>query len=685
MRVALAGNPNCGKTTLFNALTGSTAHVGNWPGVTVDRKQGKYKGLSEDIEVIDLPGIYSLSAYSPEELVARNYILHEKPDVIINIIDATNLERNLYLTTQLLETDIPVLAAVNMIDLLEKGHMTIDMQVLEAELGIPAVEISAIKNQGLKPMMEKAVEIAKDGRKGCSVLSVSSFGVKFDEMVNILKANNINHAYFRTVKILEENERNPHLDEETKRQVFSIKDSIILDEIFEGDFEAAIADWRYKYITSNYKKSVTYTRGHDYKTYSDKIDTVLTHKWFGIPIFFFIMFLCFHLTFSDNMFFITGLPSPGVFLVGVFEVVIDFLTNGMANFLVSAGIDSSSWIYGLIINGVFAGVGSVLTFIPLIMILFLFLSIMEDSGYMARGAFLMDRLLRKFGVSGKAFLPLLMGFGCSVPAIAATRTLENENEKKITIMLMTGFSCGAKLPLWTVFAAAFFPQDSDLMVFGIYVAGVVFACIFGFILKKFFFKSEASPFIMELPAYHMPQARNIFIHLWEKVKDYVTRAATVIAGSTVVIWLLSNFNFSMQMVEENSHGSMLGTIGSIIQPLFVPLGFALDIVNGWKNIVAIFTGGVAKEMVVATLGVLYGDAGGSGGSLASALGSIFTTPAAISFMLFNLLSVPCMAAVASARAELKSNKWMLIVVCYWFASAYIVSFLVYQIGTLLGF
>ena len=691
MKFALVGNPNSGKTTLFNSLTGSTAHVGNWPGVTVDRKEGKYKSLGDPIDIIDLPGIYSLSPYSPEEVVARNYILDDHPDLIINIVDATNLERNLYLTTQLLETDCPVIVALNMMDVMQKDGISIHIASLEKSLGIPVTEISALKNTGLKELMQKAAETAKKKRQGSSVLSQSGFGPQYDRVVALLKDNSVEHPCFHAAKLLEGDPEEELLDSAIVSQIDTIKATIKLAPSLGGDFEAAIADARYRVISSRYVQSRTGQKAAGSLSHSDKIDRILTNKWLGIPIFLFIMFLCFHLIFAGNLFGLPGIPAPGIWLAGLAKSLIGWLTDGMAGLLIGWGAGEGTWVHGLIINGIFTGVGAVLGFLPLVLLLYLFLSILEDSGYMARAAFLMDRIMRHFGLSGKAFMPLLMGFGCSVPAIGATKTLENDKEKRIAIILTIGFSCGAKLPIWTLFAAAFFPGAADIMVFGIYLAGILCACIFGVILNKFFFKGESSPFVMELPSYRMPQLKNLLMHIWEKFKGYLFRAGTVIAAASIIIWFLSNFSFTLQMVEENSTNSIVGIIGGLLRPLFIPLGFASDVENGWKAVVAILTGLVAKEMVVASLGLLYGVQGSAledknaAGSLALTLQQYFTPLSAIAFMLFNLLSVPCIAAVAAAHAELRNWKWTIFMLCFWLASAYAVSVLVYQIGSLLGF
>lgn len=694
MKFALAGNPNSGKTTLFNALTGSTAHVGNWPGVTVDRKEGTYKykdtAAKTRVTIIDLPGIYSLSPYTPEEIVARNYIVDENPDLIINIVDATNLERNLYLSTQVLETDCPVVIALNMMDTVRKNGAKINTKILSDRLGVPVVEISALKAEGLKPLMDIALKEASKPREGKSVIEHSFMQNEFNSVVSLLQSEGKSHPVFHAVKAIEGDALEMEALTALLPQIEEQKASIVLDEDLGGDFEAAVADIRYTYITDHLSKAITRTQKSGQLTRSDKIDKILTNRWLGIPIFLVIMFGVFHLTFGEWLFGIEGVPTPGGWLFGLMEqgtaIVIDFI----AGLLQSAG--AADWVYGLVVDGLLTGVGAVLSFLPYIMMLFLFLSIMEDTGYMARAAFLMDRLLRRFGLSGKAFMPMLMGFGCSVPAMMGTRTLENEKERRLTVMLLPFFSCGAKLPIWATFTAAIFPANADLVVFGIYLLGIVVAILAAIILKKTILKGDAAPFIMELPAYHSPKIKNLLIHLWEKLKGFIIRASTIIAGATIVIWFLSNFSFGFQMVEANSADSILGILGNFIRPVFIPLGFAGGDV-GWKAVVAIITGLIAKEMVVSTLGVLYnpgveGDAledEGAKDALLTTLAATFSPLAAISFMAFNLLSVPCMAAVAAAHGEMRSKKWTFITIGFWILTAYTVSFLIFNVGSLLGF
>lgn len=712
MRFALAGNPNSGKTTLFNALTGSTAHVGNWPGVTVEKKSGYYKKLGEKIEIIDLPGIYSLSPYTPEEIVSRNYVLEEKPDCIINIVDSTNLLRNLYLTTQLNELDIPMIVALNMSDVAEKNGDFIDAEKLSEELNVKAVKISALKGSNIKELMEEALKCAKEQKKGVCVVNDGTLKGIYKEVYGLYEKENIENAVFHTVKMIEGDSLETEKFPDIEKKCSELKEKIDTGD-FEGDFEGVVADLRYKYIDKHYEPSLKKSNKMQGMTKSDKADKVLTHKIWGIPIFLLIMFAVFHLTFSENLFFIgylipegsfdipilgtDAINSPGVILFNV----VDWITSSITQ-AVSGAMPEGTWYTSLICDGLLSGVFSVLSFIPQILVLFLFLSILEDSGYMARVAFIMDRAFRKFGLSGKAFMPLLMCFGCAVPGIMATRTLENENERKRAICIAPFFSCGAKLPIWAAFAGVFAQVysglNAELIVFSMYLIGIVVAIIGALILKLTVAKGDTPPFIMELPNYHAPQFKNLMLHLWDKLKHYIFRAATIIAGAVVVIWFLSSFNFEWQFVEDSGQ-SILGSIAKLFTWIFVPLGFAMGD-DGWKFVVAAITGLIAKEMVVSTLGVFSGlqeDAlemeasdivstplgimmTGIGGGV---LGGVdIAIPAMFSFMCFNLLSVPCMAAVAAASGELNSKKKLWTAIAFWMLTAYLVSLFVFWFGVL---
>jgi len=732
VKFAIAGNPNAGKTTLFNALTGASARVGNWPGVTVDRKEGVYKRHGIKAGIIDLPGVYSLSPYTPEEVIARDYIIHGDADLIINIVDATNIERNLYLTTQLMEMDKPVVVALNMMDLAEKAGIQIDARRLEADLGVPVVPICAVKKRGINALMQEACKAVRAQRKGTSVLEDSEFCCALKDLEKLVSERGFEHTKFHAVKLLEGDALESKAFKDFAKAE-EIRKQVKLSEEFDDDFEAAVANERYRQIERRFTHGVKRTADPAALTPSDRIDRVLTSRIFGLPIFFALMFFVFHVTFSEDLFFLEsvgvlgggeevaeqveaveapetpdapqvaesatpeqseeeaeeeggGILSPGVWMLEQTGVLMEFISETVDGWMEEA--EAPDWARSLVIDGVLAGLGAVLSFLPQILMLFLFLSILEDSGYMARAAFLMDRILRRFGLSGKAFMPMLMCFGCLVPAIMGSRTLENERERRLMIMLAPFFSCGAKLPIWAMFSMAIFPGSADLVIFAIYMLGIVTAVVAALILKHTILKGEATPFVMELPPYHRPTLKNVVRTLWEKLRGFVIRATTIIAGATVVIWFLSSFNFSLEMVDANSQESILGAIGGWIQPLFEPLGWASGDI-GWKAVVAALTGLIAKEMVVSTMGVLYnpdvdGDAledGGASAALALSLVAVFSPVAAVSFMAFNLLSVPCMAAVATAHAELRSAKWTWITIFFWIATAWIVSFLIYQVGS----
>ncbi len=684
MKVALVGNPNSGKTTLFNELTGSTAKVGNWAGVTVDKKEGTYKKAKTPMDIIDLPGVYSLSPYTLEEVIARDYIVNEEPDAIINIVDATNLERNLYLTTQVLETDVPVVIALNMMDVVKKNKDSIDTKALEQKLGVPVVEISALRAENIERLME-LVGKATTKRQPLDIFKDSKLETSYRQLVDLFTTNGVKQAAFTASKVLENDEKVLSFE-----SVVALKDQIEQITTVTEDNEALMADVRYGFIDSELSSTIKKSRVLGEMTTSDKIDKILTNRLLGLPIFAIIMFFIFHCTFSEN-FLGLGIASPGVYIQGLTEIPIGWISSGIESILDTLG--ASSWVYGLIVDGIVAGVGGVLSFIPQILLIFFFLSFLEDSGYMARVAFIMDRILRRFGLSGKAFLPLLTGFGCSVPAIMGARTLEGEKERKLTMLLVPYMSCGAKAPIWALFAAAVFPNHADLMTFGIYFIGIFVAILSAILLKQLVFKGEVTPFVMEMPTYHWPRLKNLLLRLWDKLKGYLVRAGTVILASTIVLWFLGNFNLSLQMVEANSNDSILGVFAGAITFIFEPLGFASGSA-GWKAVVAILTGLIAKEAVVSTMGVLYtgmeseeeflGDDDATA-SLVATIAHTFSPLAAISFMTFNLLSIPCMAAVATLRAEMNDRKMFWFTIGYWIVIAWIVSFLIYNVGTLLGF
>ncbi|MDR3292647.1 MAG: ferrous iron transport protein B, partial [Clostridiales bacterium] len=709
MRFALAGNPNSGKTTLFNALTGSRARVGNWPGVTVEKRSGTYKKSIEKPEIVDLPGIYSLSPYTDEEKVARAYLMEEKPDCIINIVDATSIERGLYFTSQLMELDIPIVVTLNMMDEVERDGGKIDLKSLEAAFKVPIFPISALKKRGIEALMAGAVAAAKEKRKGDSVLYQSRVGGLLKDAKELCEKKGVAHPTFHAIKIIEgdELEVKDHPDIKIK---IAYGRSAVDAKLFDGDFAGVIADERFRFITPQIAKSVKKPEVKKGGTKSERIDKVLTHKIWGIPIFALIMLAIFHVAFSENFLFLgiffpegsfdsaifgtDALNSPGVILLHLVEELAALVSGGL-----SSVMPEGVWYTSLICDGILEGVFAVLTFVPQILVLFLCLSILEDSGYMARVAFILDRAFRRFGLSGKAIMPLIMFFGCGVPGIMATKTLNSDGERRRTIFIAPFFTCGAKLPIWAafggVFASVYAGLSAELVVFSMYFLGIAVAVIATLFLKRTFIKSDNPNFIMELPSYRVPSVKTTLIFLWEKLKHYLIRAGTIIAGAVVIIWFLISFNFSFQMVDAEE--SILGVIAKGITWLFVPLGFGLG-ENAWKFVVTVFTGLIAKEMVVATMGVFAGvedaldlDTSAMGETAMGAMmltiggalgGMSVAIPAMFAFMAFNLLSVPCMAAVAAAKSELNSKKWLFGAVAFWFATAYVVSAVVFWVGVL---
>ncbi|MBE5757032.1 MAG: ferrous iron transporter B [Clostridiales bacterium] len=708
-RFALLGNPNSGKTTLFNSLTGSAEYVGNWPGVTAERKEGSYKKCGEPITIVDLPGIYSLSPYTPEEVVSRNFILDEKPDLVINIVDATNLERNLYLTTQIMEIDVPMVIALNMMDALTKAGDKIDIKKLEEKIGVPVVEISALREDGLDELMRVAYEESKKERKGVSVIEHPELCHLIGDVKIALEAQKVDNPLFHAVKFVELDELEMEMHQNLVKMVDDFKKTFS-DDTFGTDFDAIIADSRYKYITKNYSSTLKRKHVGVSDTKSDKIDKVLTHKWFGIPIFLVILLTMFHLTFSENFLFLGGilgedfvsLPgtafegvfgegaiySPGVILLNLMGVFTDWLF-GLIGGLFS---NSAPWVQGLFNDGIFAGLGSVLSFIPQILLLLLLFSILEDSGYMARVAFMLDRMFRRFGLSGRAVLPMIMGFGCSVPAIINTRTLADEKEKVATIRVIPFFSCGAKLPILTAVSAAIisyfnFTSSPDLIVYSMYVVGVVVAIIAIIIMRGTTMKGETPPFIMELPSYHMPQFKNLMIHLWDKAKHFIKKAFTIIVASSIVVWVLTNFTFGWAFIEDgNVDNSILGGIGKLVQPIFTPLGFGSQLnANGWVFIVAAIIGLIAKENVIAAFGILSACIAGGAVSSEEGVKEVVTIigatgiswQGAIAFIIFNMTTIPCFAAVATAKAEIRDKKTFSGTMLFWLVASYIASTVCY--------
>lgn len=725
---ALAGNPNCGKTTLFNTLTGSTAYVGNWPGVTVDKREGTYKKGVEPVKIVDLPGIYSLSPYTPEEVVSRNFILDEKPECVINIIDATNLERNLYLTTQLMEIDVPMIVALNMMDAVEKNGDKLDAEELEKKLGVPVVKISALKGEGIKELMDRAIKCSKQPRKGETVLKDSPIAHLIRDVSIALGAQKgVNAPLFHAVKLCEMDEIETKAHEELVPMVDAFK-ATFSDDTFGTDFEAIVADARYKYISANYSSVLERkNKAGEKLTKSDKADKVLTHKVWGIPIFILILFAIFHLTFSENLLFLNGftestswmptleelgmdtenvgvkllacfydgtLYSPGVMLQNLMGWFTDLVDMGLE----AACAKAPEWLSGFVVNGVWEGLASVLSFVPQILLLFLFFSILEDSGYMARIAFILDRIFRKFGLSGRAFMPMIMGFGCSVPAFINTRTLADEQERTATVRVIPFFSCGAKLPILTAVSGAILgaadAPNVDLIVLGMYLLGIIVAITSVVLMRSTTMRGKIPPFIMELPAYHKPLFKGLMIHLWDKLKHFLKKAFTVILASTIVVWFLSHFSWNWHYLsDEAMSDSILASLGMLIQPILTPIGCGSQLTRyGWVFAVAAVTGLIAKENVIATFSVLCATiAAGAGVEFEATEEGVteiifliqqtgITVPALIAFIAFNMLTVPCFAACATARAELPKGKfkWTLL---FWVTTSFIVSAAIYLIGS----
>ncbi len=728
IKFALAGNPNCGKTTLFNLLTGSTAYVGNWPGVTVDKREGVYKRGEEPVKIVDLPGIYSLSPYTPEEVISRNFILDEKPECVINIVDATNLERNLYLTTQLMEIDVPIIIALNMMDAVEKNGDSLNAEELEKKIGVPVVKISALKGEGIKELMDRAIKCSKQPRKGETVLKDSPIAHLIRDVSIALGAQkDVNAPLFHAVKLCEMDEIEAKAHEELVPMVDEFK-ATFSDDTFGTDFEAIVADARYKYISANYSSVLERkNKAGEKLTKSDKADKVLTHRIWGIPIFIVILFAIFHVTFAEDFLYIgawaslgNGLPtleelgmdtenvgvqllacfydgtlySPGVML----QNVMGWLTGLVGMGLDAACANAPEWVGGFIVSGVWEGLAAVLSFVPQILVLFLFFSILEDSGYMARIAFILDRIFRRFGLSGRAFMPMIMGFGCSVPAFVNTRTLADEHERTATIRVIPFFSCGAKLPILTAISGGILgavdAPHVDLIVLAMYLLGIVVAISAVILMRATTMRGEVPPFIMELPAYHKPLFKGLMIHLWDKLKHFLKKAFTIILASTIVIWFLSHFSWDWHYLpDEDMSASILASLGMLIQPFLTPIGCGSQLAKfGWVFAVAAVTGLIAKENVLATFSVLCATiAAGAGAEFEATEEGVaeviylmqetgISIPALIAFIAFNMLTIPCFAACATAKAELPKGKfkWTLL---FWMATSYFVSMAIYLVGS----
>ena len=682
IKIALAGNPNCGKTTLFNALTGSNQFVGNWPGVTVEKKEGKLKGF-EDVVVTDLPGIYSLSPYTLEEVVARNYLIDEKPDAILNIIDGTNLERNLYLSTQLLELGIPVVMAVNMMDLVKKSGDEIYIDKLAHTLGCKVVEISALKGTGITEAAKTAVETAKQKK---AQVAVHTFDKKIEDALSQIEG-------FLSGEVAEEQKRffSIKLFERDEKIAAKLSKTIDVESIIKAaedaeddDSESIITNERYEFINSIIDKCSKRVNKHQL-TISDKIDQIVTNRFLALPIFAVVMFIVYYVSVTTVGTYATDWANDGVFgdgwhLFGIKSLFIPGVPVIVGNLL--EAVNCAGWLQGLILDGIIGGVGAVLGFVPQMLVLFIFLAFLESCGYMARIAFIMDRIFRRFGLSGKSFIPMLIGSGCGVPGVMASRTIENDRDRKMTIMTTTFIPCGAKLPIIAMIAGAVF-NNAGWVAASAYFIGIAAIICSGIILKKTkIFEGDPAPFVMELPAYHLPTVGNVLRSMWERGWSFIKKAGTIILLSTIVIWFLSNFGFidgSFRMLEPMEiEYSILATLGHAISWIFIPLGWGT-----WQSAVAAITGLVAKENVVATFGILFGigeEVGEDNGQLLAAVAAHYTAISAFSFMVFNLLCAPCFAAIGAIKREMNSAKWTWTAIGYQTLLAYCASLCIYQIG-----
>ena len=670
IKIALAGNPNCGKTTLFNALTGSNQFVGNWPGVTVEKKEGKLKG-HKDVTIMDLPGIYSLSPYTLEEVVARNYLINERPDAILNIVDGTNIERNLYLSTQIMELGIPVIMAVNMMDIVEKNGDKIHIDKLAKKLGCEVVTISALKGTGIKEAADKAVQIAQ--KKGAAV-PVHEFDKDVEAVIRTVESklgNDIvnEQKRFFAIKLLEK-------DDKITEQMKSVPDVSAeikqLEDKFDDDTESIITNERYVYISSIIGDCITKNKKNAMTT-SDKIDRIVTNRWLALPIFAVVMWIVYYVSVSTVGTIVTDWTNDVLFG----EIIPPAIEN------VLNAIHCADWLQGLILDGIVAGVGAVLGFVPQMLVLFMFLAFLESCGYMARVAFIMDRIFRKFGLSGKSFIPMLIGSGCGVPGIMASRTIENDRDRKMTIMTTTFVPCGAKLPIIALIAGALF-NGASWVAPSAYFVGIAAIICSGIILKKTkLFAGDPAPFVMELPAYHWPTVSNVLRSMWERGWSFIKKAGTIILMSTIVLWFMMNFGWvdgSFGMLEaEQLNDSILASIGSVIAPLFAPLGW-----GDWKMAVAAVSGLIAKENVVGTFGILFGfgEVAEDGAEIWGQLAGSLSTVAAYSFLVFNLLCAPCFAAMGAIKREMNNTKWFWTAIGYQTLLAYVVSLCIYQIGNL---
>lgn len=672
VKIALAGNPNCGKTTLFNALTGSNQFVGNWPGVTVEKKEGRLKG-HKDVTIMDLPGIYSLSPYTLEEVVARNYLVADRPDAIINIVDGTNIERNLYLSTQLMELGIPVIMAVNMMDVVEKSGEKIHTDKLSQKLGCEVVQISALKGTGIKEAAEKAVKLA-ESRKAAVV--AHEFSKDAEDIISAVEAKITGmpeeQKRFFAIKLLEKDDKIQEMMSTVPDVSAQIKE---MEDKFDDDTESVITNERYVYISSIIGECVTKNTKEKLTT-SDKIDRIVTNRWAALPIFAVVMTIVYLVSVTTVGAFVTDWTNDVLFG----EIIPPAIESGLN------AIGCADWLQGLILDGIVAGVGAVLGFVPQMLVLFIFLAFLESCGYMARVAFIMDRIFRKFGLSGKSFIPMLIGSGCGVPGVMASRTIENDRDRKMTIMTTTFIPCGAKLPIIAMIAGAFF-NNSGWVATSAYFVGIAAIICSGIILKKTkMFAGDPAPFVMELPAYHWPTVSNVLRSMWERGWSFIKKAGTIILLSTIVLWFLMSFGWesgSFGMVEELNN-SILASIGSAIAWIFAPLGWT-QAGEGWKMAVAAVTGLIAKENVVATFGMLYGfaEVAEDGAEIWGNLAAAMTPIAAYGFLVFNLLCAPCFAAMGAIKREMNNAKWFWFAIGYQCGLAYVVSLCIYQIGTLI--
>ena len=674
IKIALAGNPNCGKTTLFNALTGSNQFVGNWPGVTVEKKEGKLKG-HKDVTIMDLPGIYSLSPYTLEEVVARNYLINEMPDAIINIVDGTNLERNLYLSTQIMELGIPVVMAINMMDLVQKSGNKIHIDKLSKKLGCEVVEISALKGTGIMKAAEKAISAAQSKKK---TIPVHEFAQDVEDAIKSVEnklTGTVAEAQkrFFAIKLIEK-------DDKIVEQMKSVPDVSYevkaLEDKFDDDTESIITNERYVYISSIIGQCYTKSSTGKKLTTSDKIDRIVTNRWLALPIFAVVMWVVYYVSVTTVGTIVTDWTNDVLFG----EIIPPAVESALE------AVNCAAWLQGLILDGIVAGVGAVLGFVPQMLVLFLFLAFLESCGYMARVAFIMDRIFRKFGLSGKSFIPMLIGSGCGVPGVMASRTIENDRDRKMTIMTTTFVPCGAKLPIIAMIAGAFF-NNSGWVATSSYFVGIAAIICSGIILRKTkMFAGEPAPFVMELSAYHWPTVGNILRSMWERGWSFIKKAGTIILLSTIVLWFLMGFGWeggSFGMVEELNN-RILAKIGSAIAWIFAPLGWT-KAGEGWKMAVAAVTGLIAKENVVATFGMLFGfaEVAEDGAEIWGNLAQVMTPIAAYGFLVFNLLCAPCFAAMGAIKREMNNAKWFWFAIGYQCGLAYVVSLCIYQIGTLL--